>query len=306
MLILRKRALIKSRGPNPSARPQTVLITGASSGIGKVTALHLARQGHKVIGTSRMFERLADLLREARRDNLNITCVELNINDPSACERELYAILAEHGPVDVLVNNAGYGLWGPLQTTSDAELKTLFETNFFAAFRMTQVVLPGMIERRHGKIVNISSVLGRMGTPYNGAYAASKFALEGMSESLRSEVAPYGVRVSLVEPGLYRTNFQSNQVIAEGAQAHEGVYADQIRTYNRNHDRYKQFASDPIAVAKVIGEIVESPSPAFRYEVGLEARAGIAGRRFLPERLFNALMDRATVGKASRADSERP
>jgi NAD(P)-dependent dehydrogenase (short-subunit alcohol dehydrogenase family) len=127
-----------------------------------------------------------------------------------------------------------------------------------------------------------------------------------MSESLRSEVAPYGVRVSLVEPGLYRTNFQSNQVIAEGAQAHEGVYADQIRTYNRNHDRYKQFASDPIAVAKVIGGIVESASPAFRYEVGLEARAGIAGRRFLPERLFNALMDRATVGKASRADSERP
>ena len=182
-------------------RRDVVLITGASSGIGMSTALYMAEKGYHVIATSRVMERLADLKAEAARRRLPIAGVELDINSETGLSEKLEAIAEEHGPIDVLVNNAGYGLFGPVQTLAPDELRAQFETNVFAVVRLVRGVLPAMISQGRGTIVNVSSVLGRVGMPFHGAYASSKFALEGLSESLRTELWPHGIRVALVEPG---------------------------------------------------------------------------------------------------------
>ena len=275
---------------------KTVLITGASSGIGKATCLYLAEKGYVVIGTSRSIERLSDLQRLASERALPITAVELDINIDETVDRVLPELTADHGPIDVLVNNAGYSLWGPLATLPIAEIKALFETNFFAAVRLIKGVLPGMVERRRGTIINISSVEGRIATPLTGAYAASKFALEGLSEALRTELWPLGVRVAVVEPGLFRTGLQKNQVEFEEALPEVPAYIPYVESYKARHVRYQRLAGDPIKVAKVIHKIVRSRRPAFRHPVGAEARMGMLGARILPERLFQALLSRFTIG----------
>ena len=272
-----------------------MLITGASSGIGKATALHLAGLGHKVIGTSRSLERLDALTREGEGNGQKIIPLELDINSDDAVSSVLPDVVGEHGPIDVLVNNAGYGLWGPVESLTIDELKQQFETNFFAAVRMIQALVPDMVERRAGTIINISSVLGRMGTPFNGAYVASKFALEGLSESLRTELSPFGVRVALVEPGLFHTEFQSNMVRGANADSPDLSYAPYIERYNRRHDRFERFGGDPIKVAKLIHKIIESDDPPFRNPVGMDARMGILGTRILPEKIYWPLMTKATM-----------
>ncbi len=273
----------------------TVLITGASSGIGRATCLYLAQRGYTVIGTSRVASRLDGLLEDARKGGFEVHAVELDINSDSEVERVMAEVISEHGVIDALVNNAGYSLWGPVESLSIDELRAQFETNLFAAVRMSKAVLPGMLEQRRGKIVNVSSVLGRLATPFNGAYASSKFALEGLSESMRTELWPFGVHVSLVEPGLFETDFQANQVKAERSQDPALAYNAYIERYNSKHGQYEKFSSDPIKVSKVIHKIIRSKRSGFRYPVSIEARAGILGARFLPERLFRWLVSRATM-----------
>ena len=274
---------------------KTVLVTGASSGIGKVTSLYLAEKGYAVIGTSRSMARLADLQREASARNLTVAAVELDINRDEGIHETLQGVVDEHGTIDALVNNAGYGLWGPVQSLSMADLKAQFETNFFAAARLIKAVLPGMVRQRRGTIINVSSILGRMGTPFNGAYVASKFALEGLSESLRAELWPTGVRVAVIEPGSFLTEFQSNQVIGVSADSEDMTYAPYIETYRLRHDRFVRLAGDPIKVARVVHKIVRSRRPAFRYPVGPDARLGMVGARLMPERLFQAMLRWATM-----------
>ena len=272
-----------------------VLITGASSGIGRASALHLAERGFRVVGTSRSTERLQGLLEEARSRSLPVSGAELDINRDDEVERVVSELADRHGGFGVLVNNAGYGLWGPIGSLSSSELAAQFETNVFAAHRMTRAVLPEMLQRRRGTIINISSVLGRLATPFNGAYAASKFALEGLSESLRTELWPFGVRVAVVEPGLFRTEFISNQVTAAEADAEDSVFSPFVRRYRRRslamHDR----AADPVRVARVVHKIIRSKRPAFRYPVSVEAHLGGLGARLLPERLFFYLLGRFTM-----------
>ena len=297
MIFLRRRRVRRSRDSRQArtGRIQTVLITGASSGIGKATALHLAGLGHKVIGTSRSLERLDALTREGEGNGQKIIPLELDINSDDAVSSVLPDVVGEHGPIDALVNNAGYGLWGPVESLTIDQLKQQFETNFFAAVRMIQALVPDMVERRTGTIINISSVLGRMGTPFNGAYVASKFALEGLSESLRTELSPFGVRVALVEPGLFHTEFQSNMVRGANADSPDHSYAPYIERYNRRHDRFERFGGDPIKVAKLIHKIIESDDPPFRNPVGMDARMGILGTRILPEKIYWPLMTKATM-----------
>ena len=271
------------------------LITGASSGIGKATALYLAGKEYSVIGTSRSMARLADLQTEASKGNLPITPVELDINSDDRVDQVVSRLIDENGTIDVLVNNAGYGLWGPIERVSMSEIKDQFETNLFAAVRLIKAVLPGMVRQGRGTIINVSSVAGRIGTPFNGAYAGSKFALEGISESLRAELWPLGVRVAVVEPGVFRTDFQQNQVVGENADSEGSPYSPYMRRFWVRHTRYHRRAADPIKVAKVIHKIIRSRRPAFRNPVGLEARAGILGARLIPERIFQAMVSRATI-----------
>ena len=279
-----------------SSQDKIVLVTGVSSGIGRATALYLAEKGYRVIGTGRSKERLEDLQAEASRRSLPLVPVVLDINSDEAVDRVLPTLADEHGAVDVLVNNAGYSLWGPIQHVSMPDVKAQFETNLFAAVRLTKAVLPEMVRRRHGTIVNVSSVLGRIGTPLNAAYASSKFALEGLSEALRGELWPLGVRVAVVEPALIRTALHENQVVGVGVDADDSPYAPSIKRYRSRRGLYDRRAGDARKVAKVIHGIVRSRRPAFRHPVGLEAKLGILGARLMPERLFQAMVRRATTG----------
>ena len=272
-----------------------MLITGASAGIGKITCLYLAEKGYNVIGTSRASSRLGDLYSEADQRGVTVHGLVLDINSDAEVQRVMPEVFNQFGEIHALVNNAGYGLWGPLEIVSIDEMKTLFETNVFAVLRMTQVVLPAMIERRAGKIVNISSVLGRLATPFNGAYASSKYALEGLSESMNHEVSPFGVHVALVEPGLFETEFQRNQVRAQRADDPNLAYAPYVQRYNDRHQTFDKLASDSVKVAKVIHKIIRSRRPALRHPVGLESHVGIMGTRLLPGRLFQWMLGRATL-----------
>ena len=279
------------------AEGKTVLVTGASSGIGMATALYLAERGYSVIGTSRSTRRLSSVVEEARTRGLPFIPAEMDINAENEIETLVPRLLEEHGPIDALVNNAGYGLWGPVQSLSMQEMREQFETNFFAGFRLIKAFLPGMIEKGTGTIVNVSSIAGRIGTPFQGAYVSSKFALEGLSESLRVELWPYGVRVVLVEPGLFRTNFFRNQVISQGVDSEEMPYGPLIARYRSRHQRFDVLKANPVKVAKVIHKVIRSRRPGFRYTVGPEAWLGAMGARLLPDRLFRALLSRATLGR---------
>ncbi len=272
-----------------------VLITGASSGIGRASALYLAERAYRVVGTSRSMKRLEGLLDEAGRKNLPVWGAELDINRDAEVERVVPELASRHGGFGALVNNAGYGLWGPVGSLSSNELAAQFETNVFAAHRMTRAVLPEMLKQRRGTIINISSVLGRLATPFNGAYAASKFALEGLSESLRTELWPFGVRVAVIEPGLFRTEFISNQVTAAEADAGGSVFSPFVQQYRRRSLAMHERAADPVKVARVVHKIIRSRRPAFRHPVSVEAHLGGLGARLLPERLFLYLMARFTM-----------
>ena len=273
-----------------------VLITGASSGIGLATALYLAEKGYSVIGTSRSTERLEQLRKEAASRGVAVTAVELDINTDQGVESVMPRLLGEHEAIDVLVNNAGYGLWGPVQSLSIEEMRAQFETNLFATVRLSKAVLPGMVERGRGTIINISSILGRLGTPFNGAYVASKFALEGLSESMRVELWPLGIRVAVVEPGAFRTNFRANQMIAASAHSGDLPYRPYVQVYTERHGRFDRFFGDPVKVARVIHKIVRSRRPRFRYPVGPDARLRTLATRLMPEGVFQMLLRRATMG----------
>ena len=277
-------------------RIETVLVTGASSGIGRVTCLHLAEKGYTVVGTSRSLERLAGLFEDAEERGLRVWGVELDVNSDESVESVMPGLIEQFGGIHALVNNAGFGVWGPIESLSIEELKLQFEANFFGAVRMVHATLPGMLERGSGRIVNISSVLGRIGTPFNGAYVSSKYALEGLSESLRAEVSPFGVKVALVEPGLFETNFQKNQLRAARAGDPALAYAPYIRRYDERHGRFERLAANPIKVARVIEKAIGARRPSFRYPVSAEAWAVTVGNRVLPERVKHALLSRATLG----------
>ena len=291
LILFRKSARNKPRidgGAN-------VLITGASSGIGKATALYLAERGYTVIATSREASRLDGLHEDADRRNLAIISVELDINSEDDVAFIVPELIERYGGIDALVNNAGFGMWGPVEVLSDTELKSQFETNFFAAARMMRAVLPTMIKQQRGTIVNISSVLGRIGTPFNGAYVSSKFALEGISESLKTEVQPFGVRVAMVEPGLFRTNFPDNSLRGEAAASENIAYAPYIRQYGDNREMFHRFGGNPVRVAKVVHKVIASPSPNFRNPVGIDARTGTLAARLLPERIYWRILSKATM-----------
>ena len=272
-----------------------ILITGASAGIGRAAALLLAERGCIVIGSSRRLDRLAPLFDDAEARRIRLFGVELDPNSDESVADVMPGVIEQFGCIDGLVNNAGFGVWGPVESVSVDEMKLQFEANFFGCVRMIHAALPQMLARRSGRIVNISSVLGRIGTPFNGAYVASKYALEGLSESLRAEVKPFGVHVSLVEPGLFATDFQKNQLRGARVDDEASPFAPYIERYNGRHDQFDHFAANPIRVARVIEKALFSRRPRFRYPVGPDARAGMFGARVLPERLFHAILDRATL-----------
>lgn len=266
------------------------LITGSSSGIGLTTALYLARRGYTVWATMRNLEKAGELRKIIESEKLPIELAQLDVCDDSSVKDAVTQILQKSGRIDVLVNNAGYGLRGASEEVSLDEWKRQFETNFFGVIRVTQAVLPQMRAQRSGAIVNISSVLGRMAIPFSGPYIASKFALEGLTETLRYELAPWNIKVVLIEPGFIATNFQQNAQLAQAAQSQDSPYTTFKQASGRRVQRNIYRAAPPEKVAETIYRAITHPTPKLRYAVGRDARLVLPLRRFLPEGLFERIL----------------
>jgi NAD(P)-dependent dehydrogenase (short-subunit alcohol dehydrogenase family) len=270
------------------------IITGSSSGIGMLTAVELARAGFRVIATMR------DLNRASRLDQLSaaagvsdrIEQRKLDITETVAIPLIIRDILRDHGRIDVLINNAGFPMAGFAEDMRLDEIRQQFETNFFAQIAMTHAVLPAMRAQRSGHIIMVSSVSGRVGQPVLSSYCASKFALEGWSESLRVETHSLGIRVVLVEPGAFKTDIWDRNVRI-------GQVAISKESPNRERaDRFAQFVKkapkrDAIHVARLMARIAQDPNPKLRYMIGLDAHVQNWLRTLVPWRRYERMVSKA-------------
>jgi len=262
---------------------KTALVTGASSGIGEATALQLAELGYTVYAAARRVERMSDLAdRGIRTRSVDVT------DDPSMVAL-VEMIIADTGRIDVLVNNAGYGSYGALEDMPIEEARRQFEVNVFGLARLIQLVLPQMRAQRDGYLVNVSSMGGRIWEPLGSWYHASKFAVEGLSDSLRVEVAEFGIKVVIIEPGSIRSEWSAiaaDQLEATSANTPYARQAKIVGAVLRRVDR-SQMASGPEVVAEVIAKAVQSAKPRTRYVVGGGARSILLAERILPDRGFD-------------------
>jgi short-subunit dehydrogenase len=282
------------------AREGIAVVTGSSTGIGFET-LALARNGFHTYATMRKLEdggggsskHITDI---AKNENLPLQVIQLDVDNDNSVFDAINRILRENNRIDVVVNNAGYALVGALEETSMEEIKAQFETNFFGAVRVMQAVIPAMRENRHGRIVNITSMGGRIAIPLDSIYHATKFALEGLSESVQYEVEPFGIKIILVEPGSVGSNFWKNlKMAATKAPGHDNNNNDSTyrQIENNMSESFKQMVQNtihPSEVAKVILQAVTSDNPNFRYVVGKDAAMVMESRNNMSDTEFQNLM----------------
>jgi NAD(P)-dependent dehydrogenase (short-subunit alcohol dehydrogenase family) len=271
------------------------LVTGSSSGIGFETALLLARNGFYTYASMRNLDKSKNITQIANTENLPLQVVQLDVNDDRSVKDAIHKIVAEKKRIDVLVNNAGYGLFGSLEDLSIEEIKAQFETNFFGVIRVTQQVLPVMRKQnssRGGTIVNVSSVGGRIGVPVLSAYQSTKFALEGLSESMSYELEPFAIRVVIIEPGFIRTNIMNSSASAKKALDPKSPYFSLMQKVEKHFRSMMEnvSSSPPEEVAKVILQAITSENPQLRYTVGNDAAAIIQAKRTMSDAEFGGLI----------------
>lgn len=270
---------------------KTILITGASKGIGLAIARHLHAQGHRVIGTSR---------RPQDADTAGIHLLPLDVTQPDSIRAAVDAALAQAGRIDVLINNAGYDLYGAVEETSSAELSAQMTTNFTGAVELMRAVLPHLRAQGGGRIINLSSIGGLVSLPFNSAYAASKFALEGFSEALRYEVLRHNIYVSLVEPGPVRTDTLDTSI--QSTRSDHPLYAGaRQRLIAAMRETGRTSSVTPDQIARVVEQIIASPAPRLRYPVGLMARLLPLAKGLLPSSVFEGFMLRQFVSDPAQA-----
>src|SRR5215210_1723769 len=221
--------MISMSSPPDNQGSLVAVVTGSSSGIGLATSLALARNGYLTYATMRNLAKRDSFESIADKQQLPVRVVRLDVTDENSIKSAIQSILSETGRIDLLVNNAGYGLTGALEDIGIDEIKAQYETNLYGVIRVTQTVLPIMRKQGSGRIINISSGAGRFGFPGGSAYVSSKFALEGLSESMTYEVEQFGIQVVLVEPGVIRTNFGENMVVAQKAQDPKSPYSQMMQ-----------------------------------------------------------------------------
>ncbi len=261
---------------------RVVLITGASSGIGKACAERLADEGDRVYGTSRHPGQ------EATGSWPRL--ITMDVDDDESVAAAVEEVVQAQGQLDVVVNNAGFGIAGAVEDTSIEEAKALFETNLFGVMRVCRAVLPLMRERRQGTIVNISSLGGRIGLPYQGLYSATKFALEGLTEALRMEVQSFGIKVVLIEPGDFRTGFTDNRLYAALARE-RSPYQEGFKRTIRVVESDERNGSSPEEIGRLLTRILSRSSPRARYSAGgLSQRAAAVLKGLLPSRTFEWML----------------
>jgi NAD(P)-dependent dehydrogenase (short-subunit alcohol dehydrogenase family) len=264
---------------------KTILITGATAGIGRHAALHLAHRGHRVIATGRNEDALAALRAEAESDGVTIDTLRLDVTDPASIEaaETLVDRLTEGHGLDVLVNNAGYGLAGALAEVSDADLRAQFDTNVFGAMAVTRAFLPAMIRRGGGRILNVSSIGGRVTFPMMGAYHASKYALEALSDALRLELAPFGIDVVLIEPGPIDTNFLARMNdAADPYRTEASLYAGAFPQIDAIERRTTEMSGGPEPVSRAMARAIATRRPRARYVAPASSAVGLALVRMIP------------------------
>lgn len=272
---------------------KVALVTGSSSGIGFETSLALAREGYYTYSTMRYVTKGNTIKDVAKKENLKIEVLELDVNKDETIRNCVNQILKEKNRIDILVNNAGYGLFGCLEDISMEELKAQFETNFFGVVRMLQAVLPVMRKQKSGIVVNVSSVAGRIGFPVSPAYISSKFALEGLSESLRYELMPFGIKVVIIEPGVIKTNFMSS---VKRAAKTDSVYKEITNKVISGITMMAGMGTPAEEVAKTIMKAIKSENPLPRYSVGNDAAMFLEAKKMKTDQEFENYIKKELFG----------
>jgi short-subunit dehydrogenase len=264
---------------------KTVLVTGCSSGIGYATCLMFARNNFATYGSVRDLSKAERIQEITNKEKLPLKIIRLDVNEDESIRIAIQKIISDSGGIDILINNAGYGMFGPIEEISIKEIKEQFETNFFGTIRLIKAIVPIMRKQRNGTIVNISSMVGRFGVPLNAAYVSSKFALEGLSESISFELEEFGIKVIVVEPGVIQTDFFHNLKV-RGNDTKSPYYKLMDKRIAFLKAAMKNSVSSSDQVAKTILHAVNSRDPDMRYVIGNDATNSIHMRNSLSDREF--------------------
>ena len=279
-------------------KKQIILITGATAGLGRGLAIALAQRGHHVIATGRRQDALDSLQIEAAGGKVDTFRLDVtNAESIANAQKEVERLTGGYG-VDVLVNNAGFGILAPFELTTDQEMRSMFETNVFGLAAMTRAFLPQMRERA-GRVINVSSVGGRLTLPFFGAYNATKYAVESMSDAMRVELQSFGVKVVLIEPGATNTEFNdvafNSEALVDGSpDAAHSPYADIISKMSGIRSLVEKTAAKPESVVRGMVHAVEARNPGARYVLPAYNSIGIFFKTILPTRLWDAILGFAT------------
>ena len=273
-------------------RQKVVIVTGSSSGIGYATSLLLARKGFYTYASALNIDKSASLQSIAGAERLPLKLIQLDVTDDSSVKDAVEKIILEKGRIDVLVNSAGYGLFGAFEDLSMDEIKAQFETNFFGVIRVTQQVLPIMrnLQNGGGSIVNVSSINGLVPFPVISAYVGTKFALEGLSESMSYELEPFGIKVISIEPGAIGSNFMKGSVLSKRALDPESPYSEFVQKVRVKISSDHENATQPEEVAKTIVQAILTEKPEFRYVVGSDALNLLEARKNMPYSEFQKMI----------------
>ena len=279
---------------NETDRQKVAVVTGSSSGIGYATSLLLAKSGFYTYASARNINKSASLQSIADAERLPLELIQLDVTDESSVEDAIKKIVLEKGRIDVLVNNAGYGLFGAFEELSLDEIKAQFETNFFGVVRVTQHVIPIMRTAQNGGsgsiIVNVSSINGHLAFPVISAYVSTKFAIEGLSESIAYELEPFGIKVILIEPGAIGSNFMKGSILSKRALDPQSPYSEFVQKIRAKISSDHENATQPDEVAKNIVQAILSEKPEFRYVVGSDAVNLLEARKNMPYSDFQKMI----------------
>lgn len=280
---------------------QVTIVTGASAGIGESTVRWLAREGATVVMAARRLDRLDQIKQQIESSGGRAVSVACDITLPEDRERLVSEALKVNGRIDSLVNNAGYGQRGPIELVPVEKIRQNFETNLFSLIALTQLVIPLMREQGSGRIVNISSVAGRIARPLSSVYDATKHALEAISDGMRGELAPFGIKVVVIEPGFIITEFL--EVASKEARPiteRPAHYEPFFEGFNAGYQRMRRMAGQPDDIARLVVKSLTLKKPRPRYAAPRHARIFIALRRWMPERIFDYFLSRQSGVSADK------
>ena len=275
---------------------KVILITGASSGIGKDTALNLIKEGHIVYGAARRISKMKDIVEAGGHS------IKMDILNNEDVDKVVDRVISEHKRIDVLVNNAGYGLWGAVETISIDEAKRQFDVNIFGLAYLTKKVIPLMRNQKSGKIINMSSMGGKVYTPFGAWYHATKYALEGWSDCLRIELKSFGINVILIEPGVIKTEFQDVMMDSTVERSIGTPYEKKLKALEKaTQEMYARgIGSPPSVITKLIIKAINSPNPKRRYVGGLFAKPMLFIKKWFGDKMY----EKAIMSQIKKAKKE--